>query len=154
MNAGPMQRIDDAPDCDTEVSFNGRLRQSRRVRSYPQRHRDCGRKSFSLERPFVLFVSCAKAGRKTVVTMFVRHTVSNYQSWRKLYDGFALVQKAKGVTAEAVYQAVDNSNDVTVTHDFATLETAQAFAKSEELRKAMQSAGIVGAPTIWFTNKV
>jgi hypothetical protein len=41
-----------------------------------------------------------------------------------------------------------------VTHNFATLEAAQTFVKSEELKKAMKSAGVVGAPTIWFTDKV
>jgi hypothetical protein len=35
-----------------------------------------------------------------------------------------------------------------------TVEAAQAFVKSEELKQAMQNAGVVGAPTIWFTNKV
>ena len=35
--------------------------------------------------------------------MFVRHTVANYKAWRKVYDDFAPVQKAKGVTAQAVY---------------------------------------------------
>jgi hypothetical protein len=88
-----------------------------------------------------------------MATMFVRHTVSNYKTWRKAYDDFAPVQKAKGVTAKTVYQAADNPNDITVTHDFATVEAAQTFAKSDELKKAMQSAGVVGAPTIWFTNK-
>jgi hypothetical protein len=85
--------------------------------------------------------------------MFVRHTVANYAAWRGAYDAFAPVQKAKGVTAQAVYQAADNPNDITVTHEFATLEAAQAFVASDELRKAMQGAGVVGAPTIWFTNK-
>lgn len=89
-----------------------------------------------------------------MTTVFVRHTVSDYAAWRKVYDGFASFQKANGVTAEAVYQAADNPNDVTVTHDFATLEAAQAFTRLEELKKAMQSGGVVGAPTIWFTNKV
>ncbi len=88
-----------------------------------------------------------------MATMFVRHTVSNYQTWRKVYDDLASVQKAKGVTAQAVYQAADNPNDITVTHEFATVEAAQTFAKSDELKKAMQNAGVVGAPTIWFTNK-
>jgi len=53
-----------------------------------------------------------------------------------------------------VYQAADNPNDITVTHDFATVEAAHAFVNSEELKSAMQNAGVVGAPTIWFTNKV
>jgi hypothetical protein len=88
-----------------------------------------------------------------MATMFVRHTVSDYKTWRKTYDGLAPVQKAGGVTAQAVYQAADNPNDVTVTHEFATVEAAQTFVKSEELKKGMQQAGVVGAPTIWITDK-
>lgn len=89
-----------------------------------------------------------------MATMFIRHTVSNYNTWRKAYDSFAPLQKAKGVTAAAVYQATDNPNDITVTHEFATVDAAQAFAKSEELKKAMHGAGVVGAPTVWFANKI
>ncbi|MCK1520425.1 MULTISPECIES: cyclase [unclassified Bradyrhizobium] len=88
-----------------------------------------------------------------MTTMFVRHTVSDYKTWRKVYDDFAPVQKAKGVTAETVYRAVENPNDITVTHEFATIEAAQAFPESAELKNAMQNAGVAKAPTIWFTNK-
>lgn len=88
-----------------------------------------------------------------MATLFVRHTVSDYKVWRKAYDGFAPIQKAMAVKAEAVYQAADNPNDVTVTHDFSSVEEAQAFAASQDLKKAMQSAGVIGAPTVWITNK-
>jgi hypothetical protein len=40
-----------------------------------------------------------------------------------------------------------------VTHEFASVEAAQAFLNSDELKQAMQGGGVVGAPTIWFTNK-
>ena len=88
-----------------------------------------------------------------MVMLFVRHTVADYKAWRKIYDDFAPIQKANGVEAQAVYQAADNPNDITVTHNFATREAAQAFVKNDELKKAMHSAGVVGAPTIWFTKK-
>ena len=88
-----------------------------------------------------------------MTTLFVRHTVSDYKAWRKVYDGFGPVQKANGVKAETVYQAADNPNDVTVTHDFASVAEAQAFIKNPELKKAMGSAGVVGAPTMWITSK-
>jgi hypothetical protein len=88
-----------------------------------------------------------------MATMFVRHTVSDYKTWRKAYDEFAPVQKARGVTAQAVYQGHDNTNDITITHEFASVAAAQAFAASSELKNAMQGAGVVGAPTIWFTNE-
>ena len=76
-----------------------------------------------------------------MTTMFIRHTVANYKAWRKVYDDFAPVQKAKGVTAQAVYQAADNPNDITVTNDF----EVEATHDSEELKSAMQNAGVVDA---------
>lgn len=85
-----------------------------------------------------------------MATLFVRHTVENYASWRSVYDSIDDARRAMGVTAASVWQAADNPNDVTVTHDFATVEAAQAFAGSPELGEAMHRAGVVGAPTIWF----
>jgi hypothetical protein len=55
--------------------------------------------------------------------------------------------------AQAVYQSVDNPNDVTVTHDFHSLEQAKAFAASPELKSAMEKSGVKGAPQIWYTTK-
>jgi hypothetical protein len=51
----------------------------------------------------------------------------------------------------AVYQSIDDPNDVTVWHDFEDAGSAKAFAQSEELREAMGRAGVAGEPTIWFT---
>ncbi|TPM84800.1 cyclase [Mesorhizobium sp. B2-3-3] len=88
-----------------------------------------------------------------MTTLFVRHAVSDYKAWRKVYDAFAPVQKASGVKAESVYQAADDPNDVTVTHDFASAADARAFIENPKLKEAMASAGVVGAPTMWITNK-
>ena len=88
-----------------------------------------------------------------MATMFVRHTVADYAAWRRTFDAFAPNQEAMGVTGKAVYQADDDPNDITVTHDFATVEEARAFAASPELKAAMHDAGVTSAPTIWFTNR-
>ena len=40
-----------------------------------------------------------------MTTLFVRHEVSDYAAWRKIYDTFSPVQKANGVTAQAVYSS-------------------------------------------------
>jgi hypothetical protein len=93
------------------------------------------------------------AGGITMTTLFVRHEVADYAAWRRVYDGFSPTQKALGVQDQAVYQAIDNPNDITVRHEFATLEAAQAFSGSPELRTAMHDAGVEGAPTIWFTTR-
>ena len=85
-----------------------------------------------------------------MTTLFVRHTVADYSAWRQVYDGLQPKRRTLGVQADTVYQAADNPNEITVTHDFATLDAAQAFAGSPDLRSAMHDAGVVGAPTIWF----
>ena len=88
-----------------------------------------------------------------MTTLFVRHQAADYAAWRRVYDAFKPKARALGVQADAVYQAADDPNEITVTHDFETLETAQAFAASPELRSAMHDAGVVGAPTIWFATR-
>ena len=87
-----------------------------------------------------------------MIRMFVRHTVTDYAGWRGVYDAFDAQRPGFGVTAHAVYQAADSPNDVTVTHDFDTLDAAKALASSSALREAMQEAGVAGEPTIWFTS--
>jgi hypothetical protein len=85
-----------------------------------------------------------------MVRLFVRHNVANYESWRKVYDEFDEERRPMGVTGDAVFQSIDNPNDVTAWHDFDTAEAARAFASSDKLRSAMQRAGVQGEPQIWF----
>ncbi len=98
-------------------------------------------------------IGAVGAARAEDVRMFVRHEVSDYATWRKAFDAFAPTQTKLGVTSKAVYQSVDDPNDVTVVHDFQTLEKAKAFAASPELKAAMDKAGVKSAPQIWYTTK-
>lgn len=83
--------------------------------------------------------------------LFVRHTVKDYAAWRTAYDAFQEAQgHSMGITADTVYRSVENPNDITVSHDFDTLKSAQALAGSDQLREAMTQAGVVGAPQIWI----
>lgn len=88
-----------------------------------------------------------------MATLFVRHSVKDYDVWRKGFDAFQTVARQHGAKSGAVYQEAGNPNDVTVTHDFDSVEAAQSFAQIKELKKAMAEAGVVGAPTIWIANK-
>ena len=87
------------------------------------------------------------------VRVFVRHEVNDYGAWRKEYDAFQPEGKTMGAISGAVYQSVDNPNDVTVTQDFKTAQEAKAFASSPKLKAAMEKAGVKGPPQIWFTTE-
>ncbi len=87
-----------------------------------------------------------------MIRMFVRHDVSDYAKWRAVYDGFDQERSGMGVKAQAVYQTDGNATDVTVTHDFDDMASAQSFAGSPRLKEVMGEAGVAGAPQIWFTS--
>ena len=87
-----------------------------------------------------------------MVRLFIRHDVADYGTWREGYDAFDEKRRGMGVTGDAVYQAVGNPNDVTVTHDFESEHAAQALVSSSELKGAMENAGVVSEPQIWITS--
>ena len=85
-----------------------------------------------------------------MTTMFVRHHVADFAKWKQVYDDFLPTGKRVGATAESVFRSPDDPSDITVTHEFGTLEEARRFVQSDELRGAMGRAGVTGEPTIWF----
>jgi hypothetical protein len=85
--------------------------------------------------------------------MFVRHNVREYDAWRRVYDGVADIQEARGVRAEWVYQSVDDPLDVTVIHDFDDLASGKAYLEASDVRAAIEEAGVVGEPLVWFTTE-
>jgi hypothetical protein len=89
-----------------------------------------------------------------MATMFVHHKVADFDAWKQVYDGFMPTAKGLGLLDQAVYCAVGDRNDVTVTHEFATVASAEAFGASDALHAAMGQAGVVGAPTVWITNHI
>ena len=98
-------------------------------------------------------VAAARPAAAGDVRMYVHHEVNDYAVWRKAYNDFDSTRRKMGVTGQAVYRSIDNPNDVTVTHDFRSVEKAKSFAASAELKAAMDRAGVKGAPQIWLTTK-
>ncbi len=73
---------------------------------------------------------------------FVQHHVADYAAWRKAYDGVADLQRAGGVTEEAVYRGAEDPNSVLVMHRFGSADEAHTFFQNPELRQAMADAGV------------
>jgi len=88
-----------------------------------------------------------------MATLFVRHAVKDFKSWKSHYDSFDNERKGMGVTAHGVYQSDGNPNDVTVYHEFKSMDEAKKFAGSARLKEVMQQAGVVGSPDMWFTKR-
>lgn len=88
-----------------------------------------------------------------MIRMFVRHPVADFAAWKRAYGDFDKERQGMGVKAHAVFIEADNRNDVTVWHDFETLESGRAFADSARLREVMAAAGVTSKPELWFTTQ-
>jgi len=77
-----------------------------------------------------------------MATTFVQHHVADYDAWRRAYDSVADLQRAGGVSEEAVYRAADDPSNVLVMHRFGSAEQARAFFANPDLRAAMADGGV------------
>jgi hypothetical protein len=89
-----------------------------------------------------------------MATLFVRHGVTDFSTWKQAYDDFDAERTTMGVTGHGVYQADGNPNDVTIYHHFDSMEAAKAFMASPRLAEVMKGAGVQGTPTVWFATRV
>ncbi|MCK5366309.1 MAG: antibiotic biosynthesis monooxygenase, partial [Gammaproteobacteria bacterium] len=84
-----------------------------------------------------------------MATLFVRHKVKDFVTWKTAYDAFDEERKTLGVTGQGVYQSDDNPNEVTLYHEFKSIDSAKAFVDSPRLKEVMEAAGVASAPDIW-----
>ncbi len=82
--------------------------------------------------------------------MVIYQTVADYPKWRSAYDAHDSVRKAAGLAELGVERNLDNANTVLVAHRVSDITKAKDFSSSPELKKAMEKAGVVGKPTIYF----
>ena len=84
----------------------------------------------------------------TAATLIVRHKVADYGAWRSAYDSVDALRRQHGCTDDEILVDPADKTDVFVLHRFPTVEQAQAFAGSSELKEAMGRAGVAGPPRI------
>ena len=80
-----------------------------------------------------------------MTTLAVRHSVSDYDTWKAVFDEHASIRRDHGATGHRVLR---DGNDVLVLVEFPDAGAAQSFQSDPTLREALQNAGIEGPPDI------
>jgi quinol monooxygenase YgiN len=89
-----------------------------------------------------------------MVHVLVRHKVADYNRWKLAFDSHLNTRRRAGETAFRVFHAVDNPREVVLFFDWESIEQARKFMGSDELRKAMQQAGVEGSPDVQYIEDV
>jgi hypothetical protein len=85
--------------------------------------------------------------------MIVRHKVKDYGQWRPIFDRHADMQKRAGLLNPRVYHSAD-SNKSENCRRYRGYKKAKDFAASADLKEAMEKAGVLGNPTIYFLESI
>lgn len=80
--------------------------------------------------------------------LIVQHKVRDYAAWRPGFDAHEASRLGAGITNGRVYRKADDPNDVVILFDVADAAKARSWMTGEDLRTAMQNAGVLGAPTV------
>lgn len=85
--------------------------------------------------------------------MLVQHTVEDFAKWKEMFDSVADLRQTNGEKSAQIFHDADNPNSLTALFEWDSLENAQKYAQSPDLKAAMQKAGVTGPPHISFLNE-
>jgi antibiotic biosynthesis monooxygenase (ABM) superfamily enzyme len=82
--------------------------------------------------------------------MLVRHKVKDFDAWKSVFDSVADLRRKKGEQSYRILRDGNGSNELFALFTWDTIDNARKYASSPELRAAMERAGVVGKPDIYF----
>jgi len=85
-----------------------------------------------------------------MAVMVIQHKVRDYDAWRPVYDAHQGSRTGAGVTNGRVYRRAEDPNDLLLVHDVADVAKARAWTEGADLRAAMEKAGVMSQPVIYF----
>ncbi len=78
--------------------------------------------------------------------ILVRHKVTNFEAWETAYDDHRDARQLAGLTELHLLRNRVDPNDIVVLFQTDNPERTRAFIWSDDLRKIMHEAGVIGTP--------
>ena len=86
--------------------------------------------------------------------LLVRHKVEDYAKWKPVFDEHGAVRKAGGSQGGYLFRNANDPSELIILFEWDSLDKAQQFAQSDDLREAMQRAGVMDRPDVYFLEEV
>jgi heme-degrading monooxygenase HmoA len=86
--------------------------------------------------------------------LLVRHKVEDFARWKPIFDEHGATRKAAGSRGGRLFRSVEDPDELVIVFEWDDVEKARQFAQSEDLRQAMQRAGVADRPDVYFLEEV
>jgi quinol monooxygenase YgiN len=101
----------------------------------------------------IFFQSSYTKGEISMASMLIQHKVKDFAAWKKVFDSALSLRTSSGELSAQVFRDASDPNKVTTLNKWSSMENAQKFAHSPDLKAAMEKAGVDGPPTVTFLNE-
>ena len=82
--------------------------------------------------------------------MLIRHKVADFAKWNRVYDAHLSARQSAGLKEEHLFRNADDPNEVLLLFSVEDIDKAKAFTVSDDLRQAMEKAGVSDKPDFYF----
>ena len=82
--------------------------------------------------------------------MLIRHKVADFAKWKPVYKAHLSARQKAGLKEEHLFRNADDPNEVMLLFSVEDVDKAKAFTGSDDLRQAMENAGVSDKPDFYF----
>ncbi len=82
--------------------------------------------------------------------LLVHHKVEDYKKWKPVFDEHSNFRSRNGSKGGRVFRDSKNPNEIFILFEWDSLDNAQKFSQSDDLKAVMMKAGVQGMPEIHF----
>lgn len=82
--------------------------------------------------------------------LLVHHKIEEYNKWKSAFDGHSSARAEHGSMGGKVFRNADDPNDIFVLLEISSIDEAKKLAQSDDLKEAMQKAGVISKPEVYF----
>lgn len=86
----------------------------------------------------------------TMATVILHHQVTDYDTWRRVFDSAAPFRREHGERSAEVFRDANDPNRITLVSDYTSLDAARTYFDSDGLKAKMAEAGVAGKPELHF----
>lgn len=89
-----------------------------------------------------------------MVYLLLKLKVKDFDKWKPVFDQNSSMRNKSGSLGGQVFHESNDPNSVIILFEWNNIDNANSFITSEDLRKVMEKAGVIGRPEAIFLDKV
>ncbi|HUK29785.1 MAG TPA: hypothetical protein VLV89_01650 [Candidatus Acidoferrum sp.] len=82
--------------------------------------------------------------------LLVRHKVSDFDQWKRVFDSHAVAQQRAGLKIIHIMRNVEDPSEVVLFFEAQTIEGARGFVLSPDVPQSKEQSGVTDKPDIYF----